>query len=307
MPRARLLLALLPVAPVGCVAAAMLLGMACGSTGTGDTIQPITGVTVRAETLTAGRGCGTGSTQIFKYAVVVYAFGDYVAGNVYDCFTDGTFVMLPDIGLAPYTLEVFAYNRTAFTAAGPDAIATLIRRMNANRALLQADAGGPTERQAIASDLALLRNTNPTYSTTCEASQLGLVQTLAVCKPVQLGLGGLSTPPPKPSPASVILPLASFAGADGGVFTCDDQYVTVRTTIQVGAAPASAPVDTRCSALGDAGLTTISVTVANAEAPASYAFTATLLRSDGSTAGSTTCSADTSPGLTSTAVCKPLP
>jgi hypothetical protein len=174
------------------MAAAMLVGMACGSTTPGDAVQPLTGVTLRAEALTAGRGCGTGDTQLFKYAVVVQGPSGYLASNLYDCFADGTFVSLPQIlATEEYRLNVFAYSRAAFTAAGDDAIGIILRRMNANRALLAADAGGQAERKAIEDDLQLLRTTNPTYSTNCKASQLSFVQTLAVCQPVKAGLGGL--------------------------------------------------------------------------------------------------------------------
>ena len=52
-----LLLAILGVAsgPIG-----------CGSSGSADTLPPITGIVVRAETLTAGHGCGTSAQQVFK-------------------------------------------------------------------------------------------------------------------------------------------------------------------------------------------------------------------------------------------------
>jgi hypothetical protein len=320
VPRARLLSAFVPVALVA-AGGAMLLGLACGSTSTETLFPPITGVTVKAESLTSGRGCGTGATQIFKYVVVVSTPVPnttdaspppppvYAASNLYDCFTDGTFVDLPDIGIAQYDIKVYAYSRAAFTAAGADTIATIVNRMNRNRALILTDAGGANELSAIAADLVLLRNTNPTYSTTCSASQLELVQSLAACKPLQLGTNGLDTNPDGgTAAATVVLPLAHFdqKGSATGV-TCDDQYVTVRTTVRVGTGAASAPTDTRCSGLGDAGLTSSTVTIAPAEAPASYAFTATLLRADGTTLGATTCAAETSPGLTSTAVCQPLP
>jgi hypothetical protein len=282
-----------------------VFGVACGTTDTGETIQPITGVTVRAETLTAGRGCGTGSTQIFRYAVVVYARAEYVAGNVYDCFADGTFVELPDIGTDQYTLEVFAYSQTAYVAAGGDAVVKLVGRLNDNHALLLTDAGAAALTKAAAAiegDLKLLRSSNPTYSTTCTAAQLGLVQTLALCKPLQLGAGGIGQPTP---PASVVLGLSTFTTNDGGTVTCDDQYVTVRSRLRVGNVE-GASTDTHCSALGDAGLEAVTITINPAEAPASYLFSLTLLRADGTTLGTTTCGADTSPGLPSPAHCQPL-
>jgi hypothetical protein len=288
------------------VAVSVIVGgtvAACGTTSTADVIQPITGVTVRAEAVTPTPGCGTGSTQLFKYAVVVSARGEFAAGNVYDCFTDGTFVNLPDIGSESYAIEVFGYSRAGYVAAGGDAIGALMGRLNTNRGNLDADAGSPAERDAIEADLKILRNTNPTYSTTCSAEQLGLVQTLAVCEPLELGSAGIGEPT---LPASVVLGLASFPGAGGSVVTCDDQYVTVRSKYRVGTIESST-TDTRCSVLGAAGREPASVTISPAEAPASYVFTVTLLRADNSTLGTTTCGAETSPGVTSTAVCQPLP
>jgi len=290
---------------------AMLIGAtfgvlpACGSSASTNIITPITGVTVRAETLTSGRGCGTGATQLFKYSVVVFARGAYAAGNVYDCFTDGTFVELPTITPDLYTLEVFAFNRVAFLAAGGDGINAIFQRLNANHLALAVDGGDHAAQQAsIDADLKLLRALRPTYSTTCTGQQLELVQTLAVCKPLQVGAGGGIKAPT--TPASVVLSLASFPKADGTTVDCDGQYTSVRTSVQ-GVPDGGAPGGTRCSALGDGGIEPVSITINPAEAPASYTIAVTLLRADGSTVGSTTCGAETSPGLASTAVCQPLP
>lgn len=159
-------------------AAATVAG--CDSTSTEPLIVPITGITVRAETLTAAVGCGTAPSQIFKYAVVVFGvnegeatnldiplnqkkYDQFVAANVYDCFTDGTFVNLPVInGLSVYGVEVIAFDQPAYVAAGGDALI------------------GPV----VAGDLALLRSKQATYTTTCSAEQLVDVQSLAVCKPL---------------------------------------------------------------------------------------------------------------------------
>ena len=320
MLRARLFSAFLPVAVSTALAAGTaLLGIACGSTSTETLFPPITGITVRAEALTAGRGCGTGSTQIFKYVVVVSvpvanAPPVYAAGNLYDCFTDGTFVDLPDIGTASYDIKVYAYNRAAFTAgddAGSAATASpipgIIQNMNDNRALVLSD-GGPDKLARIEADLVRLRNTNPTYSTKCSAGQLQLVQSLAACRPLQLGTAGLDDGQPAAVPsASVRLSLDKFRKAGGSDVACGVQYVTVRTTVRVGNGAASVPTDMRCSGLDDAGLASSAVIINPAEAPASYAFAVELLRADGSTLGATTCSAETSPGLASAATCQPLP
>ena len=65
-------------------------------------MTPTTGVLVRAEQLTRGRGCGSAASNVYKYAVVVFGYasgpaGDRASytfplvGNIYDCFADGEF------------------------------------------------------------------------------------------------------------------------------------------------------------------------------------------------------------------------
>src|SRR6185436_3995006 len=85
------------------VGAALLAWFAaCAGAGSTSGITTITGIVVRAETLTTGHGCGDKAEQLFKYGIVVFGknpgddrFEVPIAGNVYDCFTDGTFVRLP--------------------------------------------------------------------------------------------------------------------------------------------------------------------------------------------------------------------
>src|SRR6185369_467300 len=93
-------------------------------------VNPITGIVVRAETLTTGRGCGTSPTNVFKYAVVVFGFSGNgaspadrasyttpVTANVFECFTDGAFIELTPVqGISTFRLEVYAYNQPAYAA-----------------------------------------------------------------------------------------------------------------------------------------------------------------------------------------------
>lgn len=303
---------------VGLVAATGLLGpLACGTTASVDALAPITGITVRAEALTAGYGCGSRSTQIFKYLVVVYGANpddanaptprrdEFLASNVYDCFADGQFVQLPvSGGSAQYALQVFAYNAAAYAAAGGDAgLGATTARLQALRAAQLAD-GGTAERAAIKAELARLSATNPTYSTTCEASQVVDVQSLAVCQPLALGasaVGGGAA-----APATALLSTASFPGPDGGLLVCDDQYTSVRYRYGTGAT-FTAPAESRCSRITNQGLEPFVITVSPALAPASYTFQVALLRGDGSVLRETTCTAETSPALTSSAICKQVP
>jgi hypothetical protein len=167
------------IASFAAVALVALAGAAsCSSAGTTEIVAPITGIMVRAETVTRGRGCGLGATQVFRYVAVVFgrnptntaAFDQFVAGNVYDCFTDAQFVQLPvSGGTTDYQVRVYAYNATAYEAAGD--------------ARIRAAATNPSNLPA----------TNPTFSTTCSAQQILDVQTLAVCQPLTAGSAGAAS------------------------------------------------------------------------------------------------------------------
>ena len=97
---------------------AAIFALACGGTTSDATIPPITGIVIRGDALTRGRGCGQGPGQVFKYAAVVFGqtdrtnngapvvpsggpredVNDYdlpVTAGVFDCYTDATFVQLP--------------------------------------------------------------------------------------------------------------------------------------------------------------------------------------------------------------------
>lgn len=166
-------------------------GLACGSSSGTESFVPITGISVRAESLTSERGCGVGVNQLYKYAVVVkYAGNDtearrYLASNVYDCFADGSFVALPQDQGSFYELDVLAFSRAGYAAITGDSLETLTARLNSSRATLLADAGTAARdaaEAAIDADLKRLKAIKPTATTTCTAQQVDDVQTLAVCK-----------------------------------------------------------------------------------------------------------------------------
>jgi len=274
------------IAAFGAVGAALLgaaLLPACSGTSGTESVAPVTGITVRAETVTAGKGCGRGGTQVFKYGVVVLGrnpatnlLDAFVAGNVYDCFADGTFVDLPETGGSfQYGVAVYAYNEAAYRAAGGD---------------------GPV--RAAMRNPTTIAATNPTWSTKCDALQLELVQSLAVCDPLE--------PTPSPSgPASVVVATAAFQG-EAGVLRCDSDYVHVVSRYSVNGGAPSVRAEAPCSKLTTKGVEPINIVVSPAVAPASYLFEVALLRGDGSAVGQTTCAAVTSPGLASSAVCQPV-
>jgi hypothetical protein len=275
---------------------ALMMLLACGSSGGSDTLPPLTGVVVRAESLTTGRGCGRGTTQIFKYAAVVLGLnpddrsrelpdagdaGDtneprrdqFLAGNVYDCFTDGLFVDLPpSAGSVRYEVRIYAYNEAAYLAAGEQQI------------------------RSAAGNRFPFPGTNPTFSTTCDAQQTDLVQSLAFCQPLAVGLTGVD-PKATQAPSEVELSLAAFPGPDGGILTCDGQYTRVRSRFATDGT-FNQPSEVACNSS--------KLTIAPAAAPASYLIEVALLQANGTVAGQTTCRAETSPGTKSVANCKPI-
>ncbi|AKV01420.1 hypothetical protein AKJ09_08083 [Labilithrix luteola] len=221
----------------------------CSGTSSGTNTVVVTGVVIRAETLTANRGCGTNPSQVFKYAAVVFGQGangeldQPIVSNVYDCFTDVTFVNLPTPnGNANYRLEVFLYNAdaaNAFTGLG-----TVSASTNA----------------AAQTALTSLQGSNPTWTTNCTATQISQVQTLAVCQPVIGGSAGLDggTPPI----ALVTLDTNSFA-TDSGVATC---VPATDAGADAGDAETDAEVDASADAEADAEAGT------DASAPVNFTF-----------------------------------
>ena len=257
---------------------AFALVLGCSSTGSTDALTPITGISVRAETLTAGRGCGRGPTQLFKYAVVVLgrnpqnlaSFDTVMTGGVYDCFSDAQFINVPASGGSfDFNIRVFAYNAAAYQAAGD--------------AQVRAAALNPSS----------LPRTNPTLTTTCVAQEFDQVLSLAACQPLVAGSGAVGA---ESQPASVVLAVGSFASASGTSVSCDASYTTVRYRADANGVPGTT-TDTPCKT---------TVTITPAVAPASYVIQVALLRADGTVAGETTCGAETSAGLTSSATCQPL-
>jgi hypothetical protein len=195
---------------------ALLFAFACSGT-TSTSVNPITGIVVRAETLTTGRGCGTDPTNVFKYVVVVFGYSGApapvgertsyttpVAANVFDCFTDGAFVsLLPVQGSLTYRLEVYVYNEPAYTA-GRATIDTFSRP-------------SPNTLNTSTDTSALKNNTTPAWTTQCTATQQTDVEVLALCDPLSGGLGGVGAKVP---PTKITLGTTSFHLTDGRTATC---------------------------------------------------------------------------------------
>ena len=265
------------------MAAASIALAACSGTSSTETITPVTGIVVRAESVTAGKGCGRSATQVFKYAVLVgkldttspesFKPENRITENVFDCFADGTFVELTADadGYGQYAVLVYAFNEAAWRAAGGDA------------AVLSA-AGDPNT---------FVTKTNRTWSTKCDATQQLLVESVARCNP-------LST---SKAASSVALALATFASPSGPL-TCDKDYTKVIYRFSTNGGAPTATSETPCSA--GTPVAPVTVQISPAVAPATYEFEVAPLRADGSVLGQTTCKATTSPGVGSSAECAPL-
>ncbi len=199
------------------LAAAMAwMAFACSGASSGTGIPPVTGIIVRAETVTEGRGCGRAPKQVFKYAVVVFGRGtrEPVVGNVYDCFADGTFVELKPIGGSfDYDLEVYVYNEASFTPVAQSV-------MNAG-----------TDTNALAAS-------SPTWTTRCTATQQPDVQSLALCNPLVAGLAGLAGP--TPGQTEILVNTAEFPLGAGRKAACGS---TPAPDGGADAMPDSAPAD----------------------------------------------------------------
>jgi hypothetical protein len=300
--------------------ACLTIFVACSGSGSSTGIPPITGIVIRAETLTTGRGCGRGPTQLFKYAAIVYGYtdgpadvkGSYrtpITAGVYDCFADGTFVELPQTaGSDTFRLDVFAYSEPAYAAA----------RDTIESAGTNGDA---------------LRTTSPTWTTVCTATQLRDVQALAVCDPLVSGL----------APSSVILRTGAFSRANGTVTICirsilADAGTDAGDAGDAGDASADGSTDAAASDAGDGGtdagtatsslvFSTVRVAarangasvvpettlacpetfvIPNATSGAAYELDVTLTDDLGALVGTTKCTAQAAPGVETAATCAPL-
>jgi hypothetical protein len=251
-------------------------GVACsGTTSTAGTYTPITGVLVRSDALVSGIGCGTRSDQVFKYAAVVLLDGQTLnvggtgVGVLSDCFADAKFANLParPDGTLAVTVQIYGFSQQSYLA-----------------------------QQAKGLDLAVtdwtkLQTFQPTYKTSCEATQQQNVEVLAVCNPLRSG-----------GPATVRIDTTQFARASGDPLLCKDaagkpkDYTTVQAFYSVGGTAGElSHVD--CPA---------PIVVSPAAAPATYTLDLQLVDPTGvKVVGTARCHATTIPGLETTATCDP--
>lgn len=297
------------------LATAATLGtmVACSETTGVGGIPPVTGIVIRAESLTTGRGCGTSANQVFRYAAVVYGrdpAGNLTvprAANVFDCFTDGTFVQLSPVnGSLDFRVDVFVYTQAAYATQK-----ATVDNASAPEPPLPTDANPDPVPPALAVKTALEGST-PSWTTSCTATQQQDVRVLALCNPLEAGKGGLGQKTDASTDGGadagvIALSLGSFPNAEGGTYRCGDQFVKARVRPRVGTT-IQAAVDLRCDRVDEQGaLVPVVFEINPAVAPASYEIDVGLVRADESVLGQTICRATTTPGLKSSATCDPVP
>lgn len=248
IPRTRLFAIAVALMPLLVAAAG---GVACTESSSTD-LPPTTGILIRAETLTAGHGCGEGPTQLYKYAVAVFGYGGEAAGppterasydafvtsNVFDCYTDSIFISLPNNGNTTFRLEVFAYNRAQYDEG--------------RRTIDVAASVRPPS--SVAGELRA--QTSPTWTTECTATQQEQVQALASCEPLAPGLSGLPGHDGTAGPTTITLATTRFELPDGRIGTCAPEDAHAGTDAGVDAdVDAESDVDANLPDAADAALT----------------------------------------------------
>jgi hypothetical protein len=194
----------------------------CETASRNDAITPRSGIIVRADSLTAGLGCGTGDGQVYRYSVIVTRAPDTerrapdgapspevgrqtVAVGTYDCFADavirvgsgGDNLLQTDLDL-----EIRAWNKAAFEQQD---VASAVAA-SASFAEVPADAARPLLRLA------------PTWTSLCTARQESLVEVLANCTPLARS----------DAQGTLSIPVAPFALESGREMTCGFDYGHVR-------------------------------------------------------------------------------
>jgi len=211
------------------------LAVACTDSSVIVGISPITGIQVRSDVIIAGKGCGTGPTQVYKYvAVVTDQDGVVRAAATYDCFSDGLFQSLPhaDSGLYnfDFSVDVYAFNAADFNGEAAPHLGC--DGLPAGGTIALGDVVGgvlncPTSRYWTG------QNLNFTWSTSCTTTQQPGVEVVAVCEPLHSpGTDGF-----------LVLPTDVFPKQGGGTYACGPdpanpaQYVSVQASLRPGAAP----------------------------------------------------------------------
>jgi len=250
----------------------------CPGATTTPTLTPVTGILVRADALVSGIGCGTRDDQIYRYAAVITQHDaatnteitQQEIGGVFDCFADAAFrQLLPGTdGKLSFNVQIYAFNFASYTT------------QNTNG---QLDTDAP---KGDATDWNKLQNYDPTYSTSCTATQQENVEVLAVCDPLTKGR----------RKASLSIDTSAFPAATAGVtLACDVAYATVQGTFSTGTTTGDLP-SVKCPA---------PIVVAHADAPATYDVKLRLLDAASRQIATVQCRATTAPRAQIVAICDP--
>ena len=175
------------------VAALACVLVGCPTTATTTTYTPITGILIQASTVTAGRGCGTGDDQVYRYAVTLAYSSSPNApflSNVFECFADGLFSNLPasDSGSDSFIVTIYAFNQASFPPV-----------INPCEPQNSCPAEAPSQVIEEASEA--------NWTTICSAEQIAGVSSLAVCPALE---------PPDAGGDATTTPQAEAGAPEGG-------------------------------------------------------------------------------------------
>ncbi len=141
--------------------------IACSGDSTTVSSANPTSFVVRADTLVAQRGCGTGAGQVYKYEAIVSQNTTPILWGLYDCFADASFAGLNGTN---FDIVIYAFDVPSIAAMDKAAKDTA-GSQNAIPTFAAGTAGGD------ATNLAKFA----TYSTKCTATQQANVTVLAIC------------------------------------------------------------------------------------------------------------------------------
>ncbi len=330
----RRLAAVLALGALPVVASAVAGSVACSSSGDDTTLPAVTGVIVQSESLTRSLGCGVDGNQMYRYALaVVDATGTVAASGIYDCFADARVQDLPPAdggvgGALDFTIKVYAFNKASY-----DAQSALFGSTPQDVDNWFRDEAPNTARTHVTS-------LQPTWSVLCTATQQREVRVLAVCGEASIGTGAFNPDGGAlPSSGSFIVPLDTLTTESGSPVYCDERFfrsTLVAHATSVGAqsagladfagglpcAPPSTLVDAGAPVVdagdggdggdgGDAGaappppppVIPTTFTATPAVAPARFAIDVTIFDALDLPSRTVQCTADTSGGVTTRAVC----
>jgi hypothetical protein len=147
----------------------------CTTSAPATLYTPITGIQISAADIVTGRGCGTGSGQVYKYVAVLSYPMDACAfaSGSFDCFADGIFSNLAfDSGSQSFDVSIYAYNEASF----PQALECLAHSVPRDQ---------KGQCVSTAEETVQACETSANWTSTCTATQVQGVTTIAACGPLE--------------------------------------------------------------------------------------------------------------------------